>query len=285
VVSEAGLDAAVRAALAGARRAFPTLGVDDERLLAALRARLEGEEDPLAALAAMQVNEVVLAEAGALGDPEAIAVLEARYLPDVRAALGRVGLRDAALDDAAQLVREALLVSSGGRPARLAGYGGRGSLGGWLCAIAMRKGIALRRSERGHDRFDDDAVHAGAVGAIGADDLELAYLKKTYGVAFKEAFGVAFAALSTSDRLLLKQRLALGMTVAAIGALHGVHASTISRWVADARDRLVAATRDEMMRRLGAGRAEVSSLLRLIQSEVDITLTTFSGASHANLPR
>ncbi len=284
MVDEAGFDAAVRAALAGARRAFPTLGASDERLAAALRARLEGEEDPLAALAAMHVDEVVLADAGALGDPEAIAVLEARYLPEVRAALGRVGLRDAALDDAAQLVREALLVSSGGRPPRLAGYAGRGPLGGWLCAIAMRKGIALRRSERGHDRFDDDA-HAGAVGAIGADDLELAYLKKTYGVAFKEAFSVAFAALPTSDRVLLKQRLASGMSVAAIGALHGVHASTISRWVADARERLVAATRDEMMRRLGAGRAEVSSLLRLIQSEVDITLTTVSGASHANLPR
>jgi RNA polymerase sigma-70 factor (ECF subfamily) len=66
----------------------------------------------------------------------------------------------------------------------------------------------------------------------------------------------------------------LNMTVVELGALYGVHASTASRRVTEARDRLVAATRDVMMKRCNLGRAEVSSILRLIQSEIDLSLST-----------
>jgi RNA polymerase sigma-70 factor (ECF subfamily) len=65
--------------------------------------------------------------------------------------------------------------------------------------------------------------------------------------------------------------------VTELGVLHGVHASTISRWVTDARSRLVAGTRSAMMRRLRLGGPEVSSILRLIHSEIDISLSTYQG--------
>ncbi len=279
--AEAAIDQAVAVAVAAARRAFPALGVDEARLRAALRARVESADDPLAALQAMETDEVVLADACALGDPGALALLEARYLPDVRATLGRVGLRDAGVDDAEQILREELLVATSSGLPRIAGYAGRGPLRGWLRAVATRTGLRLLRRTAGHEVPDDDA--SSDVAAAG--DLELAYLKRSYGPAFKEAFRLAFASLSPAERLLLKQRLAHGMTVSAIGALHGVHGSTVSRWVADARERLVAGTRDEMMRSLSAGRAEVSSILRLIQSELDVTLSTASEAEHADLPR
>jgi RNA polymerase sigma-70 factor (ECF subfamily) len=278
---QAAVEAAIDAALAGARRAFPTLGIDDARLQAALRLRVAREEDPIAALHAIETDEVVLADACALGDTGALAIFEARYLPDVRATLGRVGLRDAGVDDAVQALREDLLVGAAGALPRIVGYAGRGKLRGWLRAVATRTGMRILRQAQGHAPLDDD----GAAAAASAEDLELAYLKKTYGSPFKDALRAAFEALPAPDRLLLKQRLAHGMSAAAIGALHGVHPSTASRWVADARERLVAATRDEMMRRLEAGRAEVSSILRLIQSELDITLTTASEAEHGDLPR
>jgi hypothetical protein len=46
--------------------------------------------------------------------------------------------------------------------------------------------------------------------------------------------------------------------------------------VSDARERLVTATRERMMSRLNVGRAEAESILRLIQSQLDVTLSTRS---------
>ncbi len=71
-------------------------------------------------------------------------------------------------------------------------------------------------------------------------------MKKQYGAAFERAFAQAFAALSVEDRLLLKQRLRHQLGVVELGKLYGVNAGTISRRVAAARERLVAATRSEM---------------------------------------
>jgi RNA polymerase sigma-70 factor (ECF subfamily) len=110
--------------------------------------------------------------------------------------------------------------------------------------------------------------------AAADDDLELGYLKRRYAATFQEAFREALAAIPTKDRLLLKQRLRHHLSLEDMGAIYAVHASTVSRRVAEARERLVAETRDAMMRRLNVGRAEVSSILRLIYSEVDVTLST-----------
>jgi hypothetical protein len=46
-----------------------------------------------------------------------------------------------------------------------------------------------------------------------AGDLELEYMKKTYGEAFQRAFAVALAAMPADDRLLLKQRFRHQLTV------------------------------------------------------------------------
>jgi RNA polymerase sigma-70 factor (ECF subfamily) len=134
--------------------------------------------------------------------------------------------------------------------------------------VASRVAFRLARPAKKSAPLDE------AVGEPEKGDLELAYLKKRYGEPFKEAFKEALGALPVNERLLLKQRYALQMTVVELGAQHGVHASTISRWVAEARDRLVRGTRDSMMRRLSLDRAEVSSILRLIQSQMDVSLST-----------
>jgi RNA polymerase sigma-70 factor (ECF subfamily) len=126
----------------------------------------------------------------------------------------------------------------------------------------------------------EEATHQIA----GTDDVEIEYLKRTYGSAFESAFREALASLSVPDRLLLKQRFQLGMTVAELGELHGVHASTVSRRVTEARERLAAATRQKMMDRLGLGAKEMSSVLRLIQSQIDISLTSVDGRDRRDLP-
>jgi RNA polymerase sigma-70 factor, ECF subfamily len=150
----------------------------------------------------------------------------------------------------------------------IASYGGRGALRQWLRAVASRTGLRLRPDPKRNVSLADDFAGAGA------DDLELDYLKRTYGPAFQESFREALEAMPQKTRLLLKQRFRHQLSIADLGALHGVHEATISRWVTTARAELVAATREAMMRRLRIGRGDVSSILRLIESRIDITLSS-----------
>jgi RNA polymerase sigma-70 factor (ECF subfamily) len=266
------LDAALEAALAAARAAWPAVAVGEARFAVQLARLIADDPAPVIALGQLQVAEVYLTVGCADGVAEALAVLERDYLPDLRATLSRMGLTASAIDETLQVVREELLVARPHAAPRILGYGGRGQLRGWLRSVAARTGLRTFRGPQTHEELDGE-VHATA-----GDDLELEYLKRTYGEVFRAAFRTAVAGLSADDRVLLKQRFRHQVTVEELGALHGVHAGTISRWVAAARDRLVAGTRTVMMRELGVQRAEVSSILRLIQSEMQISLSTLGDA-------
>jgi RNA polymerase sigma-70 factor (ECF subfamily) len=153
------------------------------------------------------------------------------------------------------------------------GYSAHGALRGWLRAVSGRTGLrVLRKSGRGDEVGDSFAAPT--------DDPELEYLKREYAGPFEEAYREALGALTPPDRLLLKQRFRHGLSLDDLRLLYGVHASTMSRRVADARERLVSATRDGMMRRLKVSRAEVSSILRLIQSEIEISLSQTREPEH-----
>jgi RNA polymerase sigma-70 factor (ECF subfamily) len=260
-----GGDAALAAAIARARAAWPAIACD-EAAFAARVAELIG--DDAAAADDLDAAGVWFALACASGDAAALAALEREHLPALRPGLARLGLDATGIDEALQMLRADLLAPRADAAPRIAGYGGRGSLAGWLRTVAVRTGLRLIRTTPRHAELADDAP-----GMI-SDDAELAFLKKTYGDAFHRAFDEALAALSAQDRLLLKQRFRHRMGVVELGALHGVHAGTISRRIASARDALADATRTAMMRALGIGRADVSSILRLIHSELDITLSS-----------
>ena len=255
-------DETIAAAIARARATWPNV-VGDEP---AFRARLAALADD--AIAELELTDVWFALACASGDAAALAVLERDLLPSLRPALAKLGLDAAAIDEALQVVRADLLAPRPDAPPRLINYSGRGALGGWLRTVAVRTGLRLKRTTPAHDELSDNAP-----GTL-ANDPELAYLKKTFGDVFRTAFDEALAGLPAHDRLLLKQRFRHHLGVVELGSLHGVHAATISRRVTNARDALAEATRAAMMRLLGATRSDVSSILRLIQSELDITLSS-----------
>jgi RNA polymerase sigma-70 factor (ECF subfamily) len=262
-------------ALDRARSAWPGLEVDDETFGRALSTRVPAGVTATSFVRRLHAADLYLVLACGAGDAAAQAILEARYLPDLLPSLRRLGLSATGVDEALQLVREELLVAPpGGRP-RILSYGARGSLKGWLRAVATRTGLrSVGSGPRIAELHESTVEHPD-------DDLELAYLKRTYGTSFQAAFRLALQGLPGPDRVLLKQRLQHHLSIEQLGALHGVHGSTVSRWVTDARERLVAATRDAMMRELKVGRPEVSSILRLIRSELDITFTTSAGSESA----
>ena len=250
-------------AIAAARTAWPGVELDVARFKHHLAQATAAAPD-----ATLAVPELALAFACADGDAAALAILDRDYLVSLRPALAQLGLTASAIDETLQLLRHELLIAPAGGAPRILNYGGRGALRGWLRAVATRMG--LRQVGPGREDALDDHRHA----PVADDDLELAYMKKTDGAAFHRAFAAALVALPADERLLLKQRFRHQLTVEELGRLHGVHAGTISRWVAAARDHLVKATRSEMMSQLGVGGADVESILRLIQSQIELSLST-----------
>ncbi len=266
------IDRALAGAYERARTAWPTIAMDEVRFADHLAKALRDAPRLADALDQLEAGDLYLALACALGDATAIAAFDRMYVASLRGPLARMGLDASGIDDTLQTMRQELLAD--GDP-RILNYSGRGPLRAWLRSVAARTGLRLIRKTPRHDELDD-AKHSPVV----ADDLELAYMKKTYGDVFQRAFKASLDGLDAADRLLLKQRFRHRMTVEQLGALHAVHAGTISRRVEAARERLVKATRTQMMRELEVGRDDVESILRLIESELDITLS-----SHSSLER
>jgi RNA polymerase sigma-70 factor (ECF subfamily) len=268
------LDGALATALATAHTAWPAFAIADARFAEHLAGLVRDAPEVAAAIGQLHIADLYLSLACAEGNADALAILDRDYVAGVRPTLSRMGLTASAIDETLQVMRDELLAPRPDAAPRILNYGGRGHLHGWLRSVAARTGLRNLRQPDRHDELDE-GKHATPAG-----DLELAYMKKTYGEVFQRAFIAALAALAADDRLLLKQRFRHQLTVEELGALHSVHAGTISRWVTAARERLVKATRAEMMRELGVGRADVSSILRLIHSQLDITLSSPGDAPH-----
>jgi RNA polymerase sigma-70 factor (ECF subfamily) len=258
---------------------WPGVALDSTELGALLGARLSGA--PLA-VRALRAADLLLALAAAGGDPRAIKSVEALVASQVEH-FGRAGALHAAdRDDLRQRVREFLLLGAGGEPGLL-GYGGRGELAAWLRVVVVREGLRLRRSAR-REEPTEDAVIADVLPPTG--DPELAYLKKLYHEAFASALREALAKLEPKSRLVLAQHFVDGLSIDRIGALHQTHRATAARWIAHARAELFSQTRWILMTRLGLDRAEVESLLRLVKSQLSISLRALGpGKIDRDIPR
>jgi len=242
-----------------AREAWPSLNVDTARFTERLTA-IAGDEP-------LEVGDLYLTQACAEGNPEALAILDREHFTALRGPLAQMGLDTSAIEETLQMMRAELLAPRESGDLRILTYSGRGHLQGWLRSVAGRTALRLIRKAPRHDELDEGAQAAAET------DLELAYMKKTYGDTFQRAFRVAFDGLAADDRLLLKQRFRHRLSVEDLGAMYGVHAGTISRRVAAARERLASATRTAMMRDLGIDRDELSSILRMIHSQLDLSLS------------
>jgi RNA polymerase sigma-70 factor (ECF subfamily) len=243
--------------------AWPTLHVDRVRFLGYLRERAGDDPNRLRA------GDLYLACACVDGDARAAALLDERYLARLPNSLVRADLPAAAVDEAMSVLRERLLVAPPGGRARLCDYVGTGELGAWLRVVAVRETLTLLRRGRREVPLSEPLMQA-LPGVV--DDPELTLLKARYRVEFEAAFAEALAALTPRERNLLRHQLVHELNVDQIGALYRVHRATAARWVDAARTRLQAATHDGMMARLRLDRGAVESIMRLIRSQIDVSV-------------
>ena len=267
----ADLEQALIATAARGRAAWTTVDVDLACFAGFLGGRVTAAE-----LEVARATDLWAACACGTGDGLAIAEVEARYFPDVDAALGKMGLSADRKDDVKQGLRRLLFVGDrdAGVAPRISEYRGTGDLRAWLRVTAMRAALKLLRKENRETPTDDALLEARAH----EDDPELAYMKAAYRASFKTAFQEALESLLPRERTLLKQQVVDGLGIDELGVLYQVHRATAARWVQSAREKLLTRTRRTFMLNARISSDECESIMRMVRSQLDMSLHRRLGA-------
>jgi RNA polymerase sigma-70 factor (ECF subfamily) len=246
---------------------------DPARFVTDLAARLPTDAPPAQALAAVRAADLALAMACARGEPAALVRFEAELFEQVDIAHARFRNLSITRDEVRQAMRDRLFV---GTPPRIASYQGRGDLRAWVRMTAVRYLVDLARADSARpDRLsresgDDEKL---AEAATSGDDPELAFLKDRYRAEFKISFRNALEKLEPRDRNILRHRYLDGLEVAELATIYDVHRVSMSRTLSRIRDDLLAAIRNDFLSRLGVGSSELDSVMTLIASRLEVSLS------------
>ena len=249
--------------------AWPGLAFDDAALGAFLAGKVTDDGDVVEVLGRLRLPDLALAWACSRSDARALSALEPVLAAEVAHAAARLGAPAAAADEALQIVRTILRVAEGERTPAIASYAGRGDLRAWVRVVAIRELVRVQKAVRRDATFEDDALYDFL---SPAEAPELEHLRALYRPDLQAALRDAILALPSKERLLLRQQCLDGLSIDDLGALHGVHRATTARWLARIRETLLRQTKKGLMKRLGISLAEVDSILRILQSRLDLSL-------------
>lgn len=248
------------------RGVWPDVDLDED----AVRRYADEHAVSLEGIDEARAADVYLACACATGDPAALDRFTQLFSPDIERIAARVDAPGVSPEDARQLLLDRLLVADERRDAKIVRYRGTGSLRNWVRATAARALIDVYRAGgRGREVAVPQALFDELAGG---SDPELEYMRRHYRAELTSAFEAAVASLTPRQRNHLRHVFLERLTLEQVGALYGVHASTVSRRIAAARDALCAATREELRGRLQVGDTEVDSVVRLLGSRFDLSL-------------
>jgi RNA polymerase sigma-70 factor (ECF subfamily) len=258
---------------ADAVAAYPDLAVDPAVFARELARRL-GEHASPAMLAAVRAGHVHLAIACAAGDEVAIRRLEDELFDEIRATGARLRARPELVDEVRSQIRRLVFTSEPGRQAAVVTFSGRSDLRTYLRVVATRELARLIDKDKRMVAFEDDAMLEIVAPA---DGPELGVLRERYRAEVDAAIRAALVGLSESSRALLRYSVVDGWSIDRIAGLYGIHRSSAHRRVNAAREELAAGIRTELASRLSIGVDEVDSIVRLVQSRIDVSLERLLG--------
>ncbi len=268
------LDRKLWGLVAEGRAAWPELQLEARDLIEFVARQLTPDLAD-AALDGLRPTDLYLACACAKQLPGAVAAFDRDYMREVDIALARMRIGPPRLNDVKQLVRQRLFVGGGTSgaptsPGKITEYGGRGDLRRWVRSVAVRTCLNELRKGKREILVDDD--HLIAQHAISQDDPEVEYMKRTYSNEFKSAFADALKTLGPREQTLLRYHHVDGLNIDEIGAIYRVHRVTAFRWIEKAKDQLVKTTLEHLRTRLKLPSAELESVLRMIRSQIHLSL-------------
>lgn len=238
-------------------------------------------------------GDLYLALACSRGDRIAWEYFADEYLPVLRSLAARACGDVGEGEDLAQELTAGMLVESAAGPdergcarhGRLATYGGRGSLLGWLRVVVAHAAVDRMRQRRREMPIDESA----GAGRHARDARE--QLRKTANEAsVDERWGPSLAAvlaeeirrLPAGDRLLLALYYVQEAPLGSIGRLFGVHEATVSRRLARLRKTIRKNVERECRRRHGLGPRDVVQLWQWVARRVELPLAEILGARAAD---
>jgi RNA polymerase sigma-70 factor (ECF subfamily) len=260
----------LRKAMAEASASWPGIATPEEAFASYADERLVGPGD-----LDLYGRELFLAFACSSGDPIAIRVLDGEYLSRTDGAVAKVDGARAFIDEVKQALRIRLLV---GPPPRIGQYAATGPLAAWLRVTALRIALDLRRTAGAQEKTILDVMAAPFTSDLpGATLAEREYVEK--------ALHAAFAALSVRQRNVLRLHYVEALSIDEIGGIYRVHRATAARWLAGIRKELFDKVAEEVKRALDFTESDFLSVLKRIQSQLDLSLLSVLGTSLRDGPK
>jgi RNA polymerase sigma-70 factor (ECF subfamily) len=219
---------------------------------------------------ALDWRELIIAAGCGAGHRTALDHLDADYIERARPAVTALGLDPSTVDEVLQRARTTLVVpKSEGDRARICDYAGQGELKSLVRVVAVREGLGfIRKQKRERASGDDRLFEKHGVGL----DPELVGIEQQHRAALKEAFEEAVGQLTSRQRNLLRMQTLEGLPVEQMAQLYQVHRVTVSRWLQDAREAVAEGTKRHLRRELQLDTRGMASLIRVVQSRVDMSL-------------
>jgi RNA polymerase sigma-70 factor (ECF subfamily) len=246
---------------------------DVDAQLAASRARWPQGPEPDAALADLvaarpqRAEDLYLAWWCATADAAAIAAFEAAFDDDLRAITAR--FKELPADELRQHLRIKLFVGTPDTAPKIRDYSGSGSLKSWLRVTAVRSFIDLVRATRAH-RYEQELDESDL---LGLTTPHHSAIRSELAAAVKAAFAAAVAKLAPRQRVFLRHAYVDHHTLDQIASHYSVHRTTVARTLAAAREQLIAETRAALMNAIGIENEELTSVIRMLDSRIDLSLS------------
>ena len=261
-----------------ARASWPAWpGVKPEAFAAYVRALPRSEDGAESSYESLRAGDLWLAFHAGQGLAPAIAALEASCFADLGHLLRARRADPGHIDEVIQRLRDRLLVAEPGSTPRILGYQGRGDLRAWVRVVAIRTWLNMKRERAdGFGRAGGGGRVEGNIedvlAAEAGTDLELELLKGKYRELFRRCFAESVQALASGTRLLLKLHYLDKLSMEDVGKVLGVHRLTVLRRLERARAELSEGTKERLEMALSLARSDVDSVLRMIQSHLDVSL-------------
>lgn len=266
---ETALAAALEARWVQARAAWPGVEVPAEAFLAHVADRIDPANP--AGWTALLTDDLYVAAGCAAGAPAAIAACQRACQRDIDRGLSSVDAPVAIHDEVTSALYARVFVGTEDAPPAILAFSGRGGLRKWMRVAATRLALNVLRSQHREAPLPETMELADA------QDLELGHLRRTYQEAFRAAFADAMGELTAEQRTLLRMHLIDKLSIDDLARLHHVHRTSTARWLREARALLAEGTRRRLHGSLGVGEAELDSIMVLVRSQLDLSLTRLLG--------
>lgn len=268
-------ESSLHAAWEGARHIWPDLQISAPFFIAYLAERidkLESVDQINTNLNAVRMGDLYLACGCFLSLEKAIRRFDEIYIIKVPLFVSHMRLGASFAADLQQELRQKLLTpdAASGHPG-IAAYRGRGELGNWLRAIAVRTAISRRRRRDEHVILDEGEA-AEQLTELAVDPV-LLHMRKQYGAEIKSAVEEAIAALSVEQRNLLRFHYIDGLSTPQLAAMLGINQSSVSRRLISIRDSIFQQTQERIRKKMRLSESEFSEISKQIHSQMNLSLS------------